>query len=316
LKEIFCTCVIATVGRDSLSRAVESVLTQSPGIEFEIIVVNDSGKPLPDQPWQVSGRVQVIQTNRRERSVARNTGAALARGRFLHFLDDDDWIAGNAYRHLWELSQRTNSGWFYGETQLLDRETEPTIVLRHEMKGNRFVQAMAGEWIPLQASLIDRRLFWDVGGFNTLLSGPEDIDLQRRILLGAEIDETPNLVAYVVRGEEGSTTDYLEHSRQSRWAREGILDSKSAFQRMRLSASDPLWRGHMARIYLTSVVWNIQHRRLITTVNRLVWAGLCLVIAGKSLFSLTFWQSMFHPYKSLTFERGIREARQDRKDSL
>lgn len=316
MKEIFCTCVIATVGRDSLSRAVESVLAQSPGFEFEIIVVNDSGKPLPYQSWQVSDRVQVIETNRRERSVARNAGAALARGRFLHFLDDDDWIAGGAYRHLWELSQRTDTGWLYGETQLLDRETKPTIVLRHGMKGNRFVQAMAGEWIPLQASLIDRNLFWDLGGFNTLLSGPEDIDLQRRILLEGEVDETPNLVAFVVRGDEGSTTDYLKHAQQSRRAREGILDSKNAFQRMRDSASNPFWRGHMARIYLTSVVWNIQHRRPIATVNRLILTSLCLLRAGKDLFSLTFWKSLFHPYKSLTFERGIREARQAGTDSL
>ena len=49
--------------------------------DFEVIVVNDSGQPLPDMDWQHCPRVRVIDTNRRERSVARNTGAAIAQGK-------------------------------------------------------------------------------------------------------------------------------------------------------------------------------------------------------------------------------------------
>jgi glycosyltransferase involved in cell wall biosynthesis len=317
MNEMFCSCIIATVGRDTLSRAVESVLSQTlSGDSFEIIVVNDSGNPLPHNAWQDSEHVQIVDTNRRERSVARNTGAAMAHGRFLHFLDDDDWIAETAYHHLQELSQHTDAKWLYGMTQLLDRENQPTIVLTHGMSGNCFVQAMAGEWIPLQASLIERKLFWEVGGFNGLLMGPEDIDLQRRILLESDIAETSNLVAYVIRGEEGSTTDYLRHAQQSRQAREGILDLKYSFQRMRASATSPLWRGHMTRIYLTSVAWNLQHRRLMTAANRLIYAILSLLDAGKNLIYPGFWQSIFRSYDSLTFARGIREARSNKKDSL
>jgi len=53
--------------------------------DFEVIIVNDSGQPLPEADWQKSKRVRIINTNRRERSVARNAGAAIARGRYLHF---------------------------------------------------------------------------------------------------------------------------------------------------------------------------------------------------------------------------------------
>lgn len=278
-------------------------------------MVNDSGTPLAHQPWQDSTAVQVIVTNRRERGVARNTGAAVAKGRFLHFLDDDDWIAEGAYRHLYELSRETGAKWLYGKTQLLDRNHDPTIILRHGMSGNKFLQAMAGEWIPLQASVIDRKLFWEAGGFNVLLTGPEDIDLQRRMFLRTEIAETPNLVAYVVRGEEGSTTDYLHHAGQSRWAREGILDSKRAFRRMLESADEPLWRGHLTRIYLTSMIWNLQHYGFFAAMNRLTCAILSLLLAGASLFKRKFWNAVFHPYQSLTFSRGIEEARLKRQDS-
>ena len=82
---IFISTIIPTIGRDTLSRAVESVLSQQfHAMTFEVIVVNDSGKALPEMVWQDAYNLQIINTNRRERSVARNVGAAVARGKYLH----------------------------------------------------------------------------------------------------------------------------------------------------------------------------------------------------------------------------------------
>ena len=277
--------------------------------EFEILVVNDSGSPLEKADWQNSKRVQIIHTNRRERSVARNTGAAMAKGTYLHFLDDDDWLSLDAYRHFWELSQGSKAKWLYGMTQLVDRQDHPTIRLRHGLKGNCFVQAMAGEWIPLQASLIARKTFLDIGGFNPLLAGPEDIDLLRRILRTEDIFETPNLVAYVVMGGEGSTTDYVQHPQASRWAREILLDSSNVQGRMRSSAVNPFWRGRMLRVYLTSVVWNLAHRRPFSAASRM-WSSILTVLnAGTGLLTKDFWRAVSRPYASITFENGIQQRR-------
>src|SRR5215467_1378107 len=103
---MFCSTIIPTVGRRSLARAVSSVLSQTfDKDDFEVIVVNDSGSPLIKAEWQSSPRVSIVNTNRRERSVARNTGAALAKGKYLHFLDDDDWLFPEALTHFWQLSQ-------------------------------------------------------------------------------------------------------------------------------------------------------------------------------------------------------------------
>ena len=83
---MFCSTIIPTVNRPTLSRAVHSVLNQEfDRDDFEVIVVNDSGKQLPDAEWQKSDQVRVINTNRCKLSVARNTGAAIAKGRYLHF---------------------------------------------------------------------------------------------------------------------------------------------------------------------------------------------------------------------------------------
>jgi glycosyltransferase involved in cell wall biosynthesis len=306
---IFCSAIIPTVGRSTLSRAVESVLKQSIRHEnFEVLVINDSGKPLPEADWQKSKNVQIINTNQRERSVARNTGAAIAKGHYLHFLDDDDWLAPGAYQHFFKLSQSDNAKWLYGMTQLVDRQHNPTIQLRHNLHGNCFVQAMSGEWIPLQASLIERKTFMRIGGFNPLLTGPEDIDLLRRILLDEGIAQTPNIVAYVIMGGEGSTTNYVQHPQASRWARESILDAPNAHYRMRSSAVSAFWRGRILRVYLTSVIWNLGHRRFFTAASRMFLSIASTLTTGTDLFAMDFWRAVSKPYASVTFDKGIQET--------
>ena len=57
---MFCATIIPTIGREKLTRAVESVLSQDLPAEFEVIVVNDSGRPLAEADWQRDERVRVI----------------------------------------------------------------------------------------------------------------------------------------------------------------------------------------------------------------------------------------------------------------
>lgn len=306
---MFCSTIIPTVGRSTLTRAVESILNQTfTADDFEVIVVNDSGQSLTRANWQRSERVQVINTNRRERSVARNTGAAIAKGRYLHFLDDDDWLAPDALQNLRTLVQTSDADWLYGGSQLVDRQGKSLLQLHHGLNGNCFIQVMAGEWVPLQASLIETKTFFSVGGFNPLISGPEDIDLLRRIALHGDIAETQAVVAYIVRGEDGSTTDYKHHPEMSRRARETILNSPDVFTRMCASASSSYWYGRIFRAYLTSLVWNLQHKRLLLAVSRGMFGLAGLALAGPHLLSSSFWRAVAKPHASETFSRGLQEA--------
>ncbi len=301
---MFCSTIIPTVGRPSLSRAVQSVLDQTlDGDDFEVIVVNDSGEALPAADWQRSDRVKTITTHHRERSVARNTGAAIAQGRFMHFLDDDDWLLPGALSSFWELSRTSDAAWLYGSSQLVDRQDKPLIQLHHGLNGNCFVQVMAGEWIPLQASVVRADAFFSVGGFNPRLASSEDIDLCRRFALRGDLAYAPAVVVSIGMGTENSTTDYRRIAELSRWAREGTLDAPGAFARMRASAHSSEWYGRIVRIYLTSVIWNLQHRRLFSAISRAAYgfAGFCL--AGPRLLTKNFWQSLATSYDSQTFIR-------------
>jgi glycosyltransferase involved in cell wall biosynthesis len=304
---VFVSTVIPTIGRPTLSRAVESVLAQVlDGDEFEVIVVNDSGRELPDADWQHLDQVHVISTNRRERSVARNAGAAVAKGRYLHFLDDDDWILPRAFLHFQSLAACTASAWLYGGSQLVDRMGTRLIQLHHQLSGNCFTQVMAGEWIPLQASLVASDAFFRVGGFNPGLSGPEDVDLCRRVALQYDLAFTRAVVACVGMGAENSTTDQAGSVKGRRRARERILSAPGAFSRMRGSATSSYWHGRILRAYLTSAAWNVNDGRGFAALSRAGSGLAALALSGHHVFSRSYWQAVARRYESETFTKASR----------
>lgn len=296
--------IIPTVGRATLSRAVHSVLEQEFEPEnFEIIVVNDSGRPLPDESWQHSPQVRILETDRRERSVARNTGAAAAQGRYLHFLDDDDWILPRAFRHLWQLAQQKSCAMLYGGYYFVDSKGKILQECHPNEAGNCFIRFMTGEWQPLQASVFDRKVFHSVGGFlplDVLRGGDEDVDLTRRISLRHDIAGTGELVASIVISREHSTTNYTNLQEQSRQSRELILSDPDTFGRMRDSAKQrsSYWQGRISWIYLSSAAWNLKQKKFFTMAGRLLYVLWTLLISYQHWFSREFWRGAASPHQA------------------
>lgn len=304
---MFCSTVIPTIDRPTLSRAVESVLDQDfHHQDFELIIVNDSGVPLTMEAWMESRQVHIINTNRRNRSVARNAGAALAKGRYLHFLDDDDWMLNDAFKAFWDLANRSDAAWLYGGYQLVDSEDRLLEDCHPDESGNCFVRFMSGEWLPLQASFIRTDAFFTVGGFASLtllLGGDEDVDLSRQISSKYTIAGTHQQVAAIRVGLEGSTTDYANLHRQSLVSREKALDLPGAATRMWDSAASrnqgtDYWFGRIIWIYLVSVYWNLQHRRLFTALSRFAYFALSLLRSGANILSPRFWRGAARPHRA------------------
>ncbi|HET9906550.1 MAG TPA: hypothetical protein VFQ23_07910, partial [Anaerolineales bacterium] len=189
---------------------------------------------------------------------------------------------------------------------LVSRSGSELIQLQHNLEGNCFLKAMAGEWIPLQSSMVDAKLFHQLGGFSPLISGPEDIDLFRRVCLRGEIAETPNLIAKIERGDEDSTTNYVKHPELSRWAREKILDDVGAFVRMKDGTNSSYWFGKLLRIYITSAVWNMQRKRIFTVLSRAIYSLIIILLSNFRVLTTDFWMALLLSYQSPTFERGFR----------
>ena len=302
---MFISTIIPTIGLPSLARAVYSVLDQQFQHEpCEVIVVNDSGKALPAEDWQNLPNVQIVPTNRLNRSIARNTGAAIATGRYLHFLDDDDWMLPGAFEAFWETTQSSSAAWVHGAFTMVDNAGETLVDIYPDEAHNCLINLVAWEWLPLQASIVESKAFFKVGGFvmlNALKGGFEDIHLTRQIANQYEFMNVPKLVACSRSGDNGSTTNYANMFNQNRESREQTLDLPGAYQRLIASArNNPhrkgYWHGRVTYYYLGSAERNFRERRLFTAISRGTSAIASLFAANRYLFSVDFWHGMTKPH--------------------
>jgi len=292
---VFCSYVIPTIGRPSLDRAVRSVLEQDfHSADFEVIVVNDSGKPLYKTDWHDSPRVRIIETNQRERSFARNSGAAIAKGDYLAFLDDDDWLLPGALLSFWQLAcQEKDAVWLYGGIQIVNEQGEILAELNSGLHGDCFAQIMGGAWAPIQASMIESRSLFLAGGFNPFICGTEDEDLCRQIASLGNFANTSAVVACLFRGESWNTsTNYSRATEDTKYSRDLILAQPNTFRRLLASAPSAYWSGRIIRIYLSTVTWNFQHKRFFAGCNRALYAVIGILICARHIVWREFWMGL------------------------
>lgn len=94
-----------------LERCAKSLVNQKTDVSYEIIFVNDGStdgtqKILESLKKKYGEKVRVIEQKNQGISAARNAGIENARGKYLGFIDDDDFVSEN---YLDELYKRTKS---------------------------------------------------------------------------------------------------------------------------------------------------------------------------------------------------------------
>lgn len=292
MSEIYFSYIIPTIGRKSLDIAVLSVLNQvSPYADFEVIVVNDSGSPLHHANWQADPRVRIIDTNKCERSFARNTGAAMAAGKYLAFLDDDDWMLPGALQNFWELSVRhPEAVWLYGGIRIVNELGSVLAEINSSLGGDCFAQIMGGAWAPIQVSMIQAKAFFEIGGFSPFIRGTEDEDLCRRVAFHGEFANTSQVLACLFRGKTWHTsTNYRRAPEDVKLSRDLILSKPGVFQRLRASADTSYWHGRVLRVYLSTISWNFKRKRFFTAVSRVFHSLVFFMSSIHRIFSSQFW---------------------------
>jgi GT2 family glycosyltransferase len=289
---MLCSTVIPTINRPSFERALKTALAQDLAPDdHEIIVVNDSGRPLPDVDWLQSPRITIVNTNRCERSVACNAGAAVARGRYLKILQDDDYLLPGALKALIDVAEATGALWVYGAFNRVDDDDAFMSEQQPEVRGNLFAHSVVGDCFHLSVSLLRRDVFFALGGFDPLINTSEDIDLQARISRIGDIEYTTHRVAHIRVGPSGSTsTQWQKKTADTRKVREKVLDQPGTFARVRASLGDDVrLAGRCCRAYGISALLNARGGRLVRTVDRLgpaTWLALRYGLSG------AFWQGL------------------------
>lgn len=301
---MICSTIIPSVNRPSLDRAVKSALDQALALEsHEIIVVNDSGEPIDAWDWLRFPQVKIVNTNKTERSVARNVGAALASGKYLHFLDDDDWLLPGGLEPLLDKAELSSCLWFYGALNRVNDNGDILSVNRPTIRGNIFPQLMAGESLHLAPSLINRKAFFRAGGFDPLLSTTEDRDLQIRVALIGNYDFLDLRIANVRVDVGGrSTTDWSRVQHDSRVVREKALDSNGSFPRIREGVQGNVkLRGYCSRALLYSAALNFLAGHYTKAASRSV---LLMRLAGIYSVAPMFWRGLLHRSEWHAFEKA------------
>jgi glycosyltransferase involved in cell wall biosynthesis len=291
---ITVSAVIPTYKRElELGRAVESVLSQQlPGADVEVIVVNDSGEPLAPAGWQDDPRVIVLTAHRAERCFARNAGASISRGAYLHFLDDDDMLLPGAYAALVERATATSAVWTYGAYEVVDREDRHLETIRPSIRGFIFARALTDAGIPQQASLMERKAFFASGGWNPRFAVCEDQELMLRMAMQGRFECSAHVVARIRRGVEGSggKWELADGLWRVKWETAMAMPCcLSEVARSLADQNDQLLRMQVARRYLGSALRNLRGGSPLTAVSRL---GIGLRVSGSGLLSPGFWRGL------------------------
>lgn len=216
--------IIPTCDRPAefLREAINSALGQSlaPG---EVIVV-DNGTRDADPAAFPEGVTLYRLPPRVGPSRARNFGAAMARGSHLAFLDDDDWWDVDFLREAWAVLDTEGVPCVYGRKDIhrngvqkrYKELTSETLTVSTLLRRN---PGTGGDNL-----LIEKALYWRIGGFDETLRSSEDRALPLEVLRSGErIALAPNAVA-ILREHGG---ERLRHAHLARlrfvWKYRGLL---------------------------------------------------------------------------------------------
>ena len=193
--------VIPTFHREeTVVEAVRSALDQR-GVTVEVLVLDDSAEGSARAGLEAIGDARVRYIQRAVPSggnpaLVRNEGLALARGRFVHFLDDDDLLEPGALAATVAALERSpNAGVAigtvvpFGEDAAVLQQQEAYFGaaarrLRTAQTKFMLVAAMLFDTTPLVNSecTIRRESARAVGGYSTLVSRCEDVDFYLRAI--------------------------------------------------------------------------------------------------------------------------------------
>lgn len=169
---------------EMLKDAVQSILDQT-FPNFEIIVVNDGGPDVSGMLASLGSPEKIVYIRHEktmDRSSARNTGLAAARGKYIGYLDDDDIFYPDHLEKLLRTLQRTGLKVAYSDTyQAFQTRRDGRYVVR---KRKRFParefdaeQMLIANYIPTLCIMHEKSCLEATGIFDTSLSTHEDWDL-------------------------------------------------------------------------------------------------------------------------------------------
>lgn len=190
-REVEVSVIIPTFNRhDLLVKAVDSVCMQR-CVECEILIVNDWGEDIPNELLErFRGKelpITVVQhSHNLGLGASRNTGAWLARGKWIMVLDDDDTLVEASIKNLMNGAEKERKAQFIFGNHI--RQFYDGGIPKHLEYRRLGISEALVDYLPLEnpimcgSAVIDRRLFANLGGYREDLPVHEDYNFHIRAL--------------------------------------------------------------------------------------------------------------------------------------
>lgn len=95
-----------------VGKAINSILTQT-FTEYEFLIVDDGTKDrsgeICDKYAKKDARIRVIHKENGGAPSARNTAIDIAKGKYVYFMDADDWAASTMLADMYELAEKNDA---------------------------------------------------------------------------------------------------------------------------------------------------------------------------------------------------------------
>ncbi|TCT22181.1 glycosyltransferase [Thiobaca trueperi] len=187
--------IVRSLDRETLAQALDSLAAQTHPL-IEILLVNARGsdhRPAPDlwgeRPVRFIDSSQPV-----PRAAAANRGLDAARGDWLLFLDDDDFLAPDHLAGLLEAVGQSRAQAAYSHCQVVDGAGHALPQRFAESFGQ--AKLLAGNFLPIHSVLFARTLLSDGCRIDESLDRFEDWDFWLQVAQHTDFIEVPRLTAF------------------------------------------------------------------------------------------------------------------------
>jgi len=196
-------------GANTVSHAIDSVLSQTFDGQFEIVVVNDGSTDTTAEVLKrYGGRIRVLDQQNRGPAAARNAAVAQSSAEYVAFLDADDAFMPDKLAHTLPcLASSQNAVMLFHDAIALDRDGHEVSqsYVWPERAHAPSMDEMLTEWWPIVPSTVvmRRSTFEACGGFYEEFKTPgyEDPELWIRAREHGEFIFLPERLTYYMTNE-------------------------------------------------------------------------------------------------------------------
>lgn len=186
-------------GEAFLATAIGSALAQ--GIEsLEVIAVDDGSTDGSPRIMESYGsRIKVVRQANHGLPAARNAGLKVCRGRYVSFLDCDDYWRPDFASTMLSALETSGAAIAYCGWQnvgLTGGRGDPFLPPDYEADPEKHVLLLSGVRWPVHAAMVRRDVVEDVGGFDSRWTSCEDFAFWLRAAMTRRLIRVPEVMAF------------------------------------------------------------------------------------------------------------------------